>query len=65
MRSTRKILNVKPEGGRSLKRYGRRWDDNIEMDLKTMCENLYWILLVPDRDAWRVVMNALMKLWVR
>jgi hypothetical protein len=58
--------NFKREAGMgTLKRYRLRWDDNIKMDLKTMGENLYRILLVRNKDTWRVVMKALMKLWVR
>jgi hypothetical protein len=29
-----KIMTVKPEGKRSLRRPRHRWEDNIEMDLK-------------------------------
>jgi hypothetical protein len=49
MRNARKILNGKPERGIPLKRYRLRWDYNIKMDLKTIGENLDWILLVRIR----------------
>jgi hypothetical protein len=40
------ILVGKPERKKTLGRTRRRWEDNIEMDLKvTACEDVYWIEL--------------------
>ena len=52
----------KPEGKRPLGRPRRRWEDNIEMDLRDVgCDSGDWIDLLQDRDQWwayvRVVMN--------
>jgi hypothetical protein len=45
-RNVYKILDEKPECKRSLERYGRIWDDNIEKDLKEIrCENVDCIQL--------------------
>ena len=38
-RTVFKILASTPTGKRSLGRPGRRWDDNIRMDLKEICIN--------------------------
>jgi hypothetical protein len=44
------ILFVKPEGTRQ---------DNIKTDPKHMgYDGVYWILLAPDRDRWRAVVNT-------
>ena len=42
-RSAFKILTGKPTGNRSLGRFTSRWEDNIKMDLKEICdyEELY------------------------
>jgi hypothetical protein len=40
----------RPEGKRPLGRPRRRWDDNIEMDLREMgIDGAYWIQLAQDR----------------
>jgi len=42
-----RVLVVKPEGKRLFRRPRRRWDDNIEMDLKELgCVSMDWIELV-------------------
>jgi hypothetical protein len=44
------------------KRPGRRWEDNINMDLQEMgCGDMDWIDLAQDRVRWRAVVNAVMK----
>ena len=50
----------KPEGKRPLGRPRRRWVDNIRMDLK----EVDWIGLAQDRDRWRKLVSAVMKLQV-
>jgi hypothetical protein len=43
----------------------RRWEDIIKMDLQEVgCGGLNWIELVEDRDRWRALVNAVMKLRV-
>ena len=55
----------KPEGKRQLRRSGRRWEDNIEMDLQEVgCGGRDWIDMAPDRERWRVFVNAVMNIWV-
>jgi len=51
----------KPEGKRSLGRSGRRWADNIKLDLqKVGCERMDRIDVAQDRDSRRVLVNAVM-----
>ena len=55
----------KPEGKRPLRRPRRRWVDNIGMDLQEVgCGYVDWIGLVQDRDRWRMLVSAVMKLRV-
>jgi hypothetical protein len=50
-RGAYKVLVGKPEGTRSLGRPRRRWEDNINMDLKDMgWGSMNWIGLAQDRD---------------
>jgi len=57
----------KPEGKGPLGRPGRRWEDNIKMDLQEVGwgGGMDWIELAQDRDRWRVLLNAEMNLRVR
>jgi hypothetical protein len=60
-----KILAGMSEGKRPLGRNGRRWEDNIQMDLsETGWESVHWIHLAQDRDQWRVLVNMVMNLWI-
>jgi len=55
----------KPEGRRPLGRPRRRWMDNIRMDLQEVgCGYMDWIGLAQDRDRWRNLVSAVMKLRV-
>jgi len=64
-RGVYRVLVGKPEGKRPLGRPMRRWKDNIKMDLqKVGCGDIDWIELVQDRDMWRALVNAVMKLRV-
>ena len=60
-----RVLVGKPEGKRPLARPGRKWEDNIKMDLKEVgCGGMDWIEVAQDRDMWRALVNAEMNLRV-
>jgi hypothetical protein len=64
-RNAYRFLVGKPEGKRPLGRPRRRWADNIKMDLLEIgWGGVDWIGLALDRDKWRALVNALMKLRV-
>ena len=49
----------KHEGKRPLEISGRRWKDNINMDLQEVgCGGMDWIKLVQDRERWRALVNV-------
>jgi hypothetical protein len=57
------FLVGKPEGKRTLGRPRCRWDDNIRMYFQEVgCGSMDWIGLAQDRDRWRGIVNAVMKL---
>jgi len=59
------VLLGKQEGKRPLGRHRRRWKDNIKLDLQELgCGGIDWIDLAQDRDRWRALLNAVMKLRV-
>jgi len=60
-----RVLVVKPEGKGSLRKSRHSWGDNIKMDLQEVgCGGMDWIVLDPDRDRWRAVVNAVLNLRV-
>jgi hypothetical protein len=60
-----RVLVGKAEGKRPLGRLRRRWENNVKMDHQEVgCGGLDWIELAQDRDMWRVLVNAVMKLRV-
>jgi hypothetical protein len=60
-----RVLVGKAEGKRPFLRPRHRWDDNIKMDLEEVgCGGMDWIKLTHDRNRWRALANAVMKLWV-
>jgi hypothetical protein len=63
-RGAYKILVGRLEGRRPLWRPGRRWEDNIKIDLENVGRGMDWIELAQDRDRWRAVVNAVMNLRV-
>ena len=64
-RSAFKILTGKPTGKRPLGRPGRRWEDNIRMNLEEIGINAgNWVDSVQDRDYWRALVNAALNLRV-
>jgi len=55
----------KPEGKRPLGRPRRRWVYNMRIDLQEVgCGYMDWIGLAQDRDRWRTLVSAVMKLRV-
>ena len=64
-RSAFKILTGKPTGKRPLERLRCRWEDNIRMDLEEIGISAgNWVHSTQDRDYWRALVNAALKLWV-
>jgi hypothetical protein len=64
-RNAFKILVGKPEGKRPLGRLRRRWEDNIEVDLREIgWGGMDWIDLPQDRDQRRALVNTVMNLRV-
>jgi hypothetical protein len=62
-RGVYRILMEELGGKNPLGRPRRRWEDNIKADLqKVGCGSMDWIELAQDRDRWRTLMNAVMKL---
>jgi hypothetical protein len=64
-RNVYRLLVGKPEGKRLLGRPGRRWIDNIKMDLLEVGVSVVdWIGLAQDRYRWRALVNSVMNLRV-
>jgi hypothetical protein len=60
-----RVLLGKLEGKRQLGVTRRRWEDNIKMDLQEVgCGGMDWIELAQDRDRWRALVSAVIKLRV-
>jgi len=54
-RGVYRVLVGKPEG--------RRWEDNIKMDLREVgCGCVNWMELAQDRDRWLALVSAVMNL---
>jgi hypothetical protein len=59
------ILVGRPEGRRPLGRRRRRWEDNINMDLREIeCGDEDWIHLAQDMDRWGALVSTVMNLRV-
>jgi hypothetical protein len=64
-RGAYRALVGKPEGRGPLGRPGRRWEDNIKMDLREVgWGGADWIDLAQDRDRWRALVYTVMNLRV-
>jgi transcription termination factor 2 len=64
-RNAYRILVGKQEGKRPLRRFRRRWEDNIRMDLReTGWGGMDWIDLPQDRGQFRTLVNTIMNLRV-
>jgi hypothetical protein len=60
------VLVGKPERKRSLGIPRCRWEDNINMDIhEVRCGGMDCIELAQDRDRWRALVNAVIKLRVQ
>jgi hypothetical protein len=60
-----RVLVGKPEGKRPLGRPRHSWENNIKTDLQEVgCGGMDWIDVAQDRDRWRALVNAVMKLRV-
>ena len=60
-----RVLVGKPEGKRPFGGPGRRWEDNIKMDLQEVggsCGD--WMELAQDRDRWRALVGTVRNLLV-
>jgi hypothetical protein len=64
-RNEYRILVGNPEGRRRLRRPGRRWEDNIRLDLRERgWGGVDWIDQAQDRDQWMALVNTVMSLRV-
>jgi hypothetical protein len=64
-RGAYRVLVGRPEGKRPLGRPRRRWEDNIEMDLReTGIDGANWIQPAQDRVQWRAFVTTVMNLRV-
>ena len=64
-RSAFKILTGKPTGKRPLGRTRRRWEDNIRVNLEEIGIRAgNWVDSAQDRNYWRALVNAALKLRV-
>jgi hypothetical protein len=60
-----RILVGRPEGKRPLGRPRRRWEYNIEVDLREIgIDGANWIRLAQYRVQWRAFVNTVMNLRV-
>jgi hypothetical protein len=60
-----RILVGERVGKRPLGRPGRRWVDNIKMDLREIgWDGMAWIDLAQDMDQWKTLVNTVMNLRV-
>jgi hypothetical protein len=60
-----RFLVGNPEGKTPLGRLGRRWEDNIKIDLQEVrCGDMDWSDVAQDRDSWRALVIAVMNLRV-
>jgi hypothetical protein len=64
-RDVYRVLVGRPEVKRPLRRRRRRWEDNINMDLREIgIDGANWIQLAQDRIQWRTFVNTVMNLRV-
>jgi hypothetical protein len=57
------IFRLENRKERDFSEDGRRWEDNIRMDLREIgWKRVDWIHLAQDRDQWRALVNTVMNL---
>jgi hypothetical protein len=62
-RNAYRILMANSEEKRPLGKSGRRWVNNIKMDLREIgWDGMDWIDLAQNRDEWRTPVNTAMNL---
>jgi len=62
-RGVYRVLVEKLEGKIPLGIPRRRWEGNNKMDLQELeCGGMDWFELAQDRERWRAILNAVMKL---
>jgi hypothetical protein len=60
-----RVLLGRPEGEKPLGRSRRRWEDNINMDLReTGIDGANWIQVAQDRFQWLACVNTVTNLRV-
>jgi hypothetical protein len=60
-----RVLVGEPEGRRQIGRPRCRWEDKTKMNLQEVgWGGMEWIDMAQYRDRWRVLVNAVMNLWV-
>jgi hypothetical protein len=58
-----RVLVGRPEGKRPLGRARRRWEDNINLDIREIgIDGANWIRLAEDRVQWRALVSTVMNL---
>jgi hypothetical protein len=63
VRGVYRVLVGRPEGKRPLSRPRRRWEDNIQLDLReTGIDEANWIRLAQERVQWWAFVSTVMKL---
>jgi hypothetical protein len=64
-RGVYRVLVGRPERKRPLGKPRRRWEDNINMDLRDIgIDGANWIRLAQDRVRWRAFVSTVMNLRV-
>jgi hypothetical protein len=64
-RGVYRVLVGRPEGKRPLGRPSRKWEDNINTDLREIgIDGANWIQLVQDMVQWRAFVSTIMNLRV-
>jgi hypothetical protein len=63
-RDAYEVLVGKAEDRRTLGRLRRRWDGNIDLDLREVRWGMNWINLAQNRDKWQALVYAAMNLRV-
>jgi hypothetical protein len=64
-RGVYRVLVGRPEGKRPLGRPRRRWEDNIQIDLREIgIDEANWIRLALERVRWRAFVHTVMNLRV-